>query len=135
MKVANVKKVLLIIVIAIAIVGIGFFSIVQLTKPKDPFALNYDPGDSFITDVKSSDSLLKTDVVILVSDDSWIAQLEENNHIIRNDIIFILRSMTRDEIKRDGIEALLSEAIVGKLNAEFETDVFQEIYFNEFVIQ
>ena len=87
------KKILIIIIILAVLGGGGFAAYSMLSGPKEvvlkPFS--YDPGEYFITDVKGGGSLLKTDIMIYVDDDTLEEELVENNHIIRNDIIFILR--------------------------------------------
>ena len=131
------KKILIIIIIIAVLGGGGFAAYSLLSGPKEvvltPFS--YDPGEYFITDVKGGGSLLKTDIMIYVEDDRLEEQLIENNHIIRNDIIFILRNMTAEELKAEGVEQTLSGAITARLNEEFATESFTRIYFNEFVIQ
>lgn len=132
------KKTLIIIIIAcLVLAGGGFLALKLLAGPRETILrpMTYDPGDYFITDVKDSNSLLKTDIMIYVEDDRLQEDLLANNHIIRNDIIFILRNMTAEELKAAGIEETLSRAITDRLNSEFETDSFSRVYFNEFVIQ
>jgi len=133
-----VKKTLIIIIISsLILIGGGYLGLTLLTGSKEPVLRpsTYDPGDYFVTDVKGGGSLLKTDIMIYIEDDRLLKELTANNHIIRNDIIFILRNMTAEELKAEGVEETLSRAITAKLNSEFATESFARIYFNEFVIQ
>lgn len=131
------KKILIIIILIILLAVGGFVAYKIISAPRvielKPFT--YDPGDYFVTDVKGGGALLKTDIMIDVSDDRLAAELTAENYKIRNDIIFILRSMSAEELRADGIENTLSEVITTKLNAEFETESFTKVYFNEFVVQ
>ena len=129
-------KKIIIIVVAVLALGIGaFVFFTQSSQPKALVPFTHDPGDYFITDIKGSNQLLKADIMIYVADDSIKLEIEEKNHIIRNDIIFILRSMTAEQLKAEGIQDQLSASITARLNQEFENEDFLKIYFNEFVIQ
>lgn len=129
------KKIIIIIVVLVVLGVGGFVFFSQSNQPKAIVPFTHDPGDYFITDIKGSNQLLKADIMIYVADDTIKLEIEENNHIIRNDIIFILRSMTAEQLKSDGIQDQLSTAITTRLNQEFENEDFLQIYFNEFVIQ
>lgn len=129
------KKILLIIIAVLLVGAGGIVAVTQLAKPRPPEPYTHNPGAYFVTDVKGSSSLLKTDIMIEVGDIKMKGNLETNNHIIRNEIIFILRSLTVEELKADGVEETLNRLITEKLNDTFATENFLKIYFNEFVIQ
>jgi flagellar protein FliL len=127
-------KKILIIVIAVLVLG-GGGTYYFLTKPPKDLSFNYDPGSYFVTDIKDSRRLLKTDIMIFASHDKQKEQWVEENHKIRDIIIFTLRAKTETDLTQADIEAKLNEEIIAKLNEEFETDAFVKIYFNEFVLQ
>ena len=129
------KKIIIVAVIVLVLGVGGFLVFSQMSKPKAIVPFTHDPGDYFITDIKGSSQLLKADIMICIADAAIKTEVEEKNHIIRNDIIFILRSMTADQLKAEGVQDQLSKAITSQLNAEFENEDFLQIYFNEFVIQ
>jgi flagellar FliL protein len=61
--------------------------------------------------------------------------LTENNHIIRDIIVFTLRSKTEDELRSNDIEKTLRDEIVNSLATKMGLDYIQTIYFNDYVIQ
>lgn len=129
-------KKIIILVVLIALGGVGGVLVYKkVAAPVEIVQFVHDPGDYFVTDISGSKSLLKTDIMILMRDDQIKADIAEDNHRIRNDIIFILRSKTEQELKTPGIESSLNDEIIAKLNADFEMEDFLKIYFNEFVIQ
>lgn len=130
------KKVILIIVIIAVIAGAagGAFLALRPGEERDR-SFSYDPGEFFVTDIQDSNRLLKTDVILVLSDSREEGHYLQHNHRIRNTIIFVLRNMTEDQLMQSDIEDRLNRAIIDHLNREFDTDHFQKVYFNEFVIQ
>ncbi len=104
-------------------------------SPKELVPFTLDPGEYFVTNIKGSDSYLKTDIMLLAADDTYKKEFEEDTSEIRDTIIYILRSMTIDELKAEDIQEKLSLAITTALNEKLEHELFLKIYFNEFVIQ
>lgn len=129
------KKIIIIVILVIAAGAGSVLAYRHFTAPRPVVPFVHDPGDYFVTDIKGSKALLKTDIMILVRDSQLQTGIAANNHKVRNDIIFILRGKTEEELKAPGIENALNQEITGKLNAEFACEDFLQIYFNEFVIQ
>ncbi|MDN5314238.1 MAG: flagellar protein FliL [Clostridiales bacterium] len=132
------KKIIIIVLVVALIAGGAAYYLLTKDKVVDK-SFNYDPGEYFVTDIQGSGSLLKTDVVLRMHNSDYTEILTENNHRIRDKIIFILRSKNEEELKNADIQKKLSQEILEKLNEEFseefENDQFLGIYFNEFVIQ
>ena len=131
------KKVIIIILItvfALILIGTGVFFALQTRQERD-YSFNYDPGTFFVTDIQESRRLLKTDVIITMADSREQGFYLDNNHRIRNTIIFVLRNKDEEELMKPNIEQLLNKELISELNREFETEDFIQIYFNEFVIQ
>lgn len=129
------KKIIAIVLIILAAGAGGFFAWQNMNRPKPVVPFTHDPGDYFVTDIRESSQLLKTDIMILMKDEAKKTEIEENNHRIRNVIIFILRNKTVEDLRTAGIELKLNQEITKKLCAEFKNEDFLQIYFNEFVIQ
>ena len=132
------KKIIIIVLVVALIAGGAAYYLLTKDKVVDK-SFNYDPGEYFVTDIQGSGSLLKTDVMLRMHNSDYTEILTENNHRIRDKIIFILRSKNEEELKKADIQKKLSQEILEKLNEEFseefENDQFLGIYFNEFVIQ
>ena len=126
--------IIIIVILALAAGGGGVFLAMQTREEKD-YSFHYDPGDFFVTDIQESRRLLKTDLILYMADSREHEYYVENNHQIRNAIIFILRNKDEEELMKADIEKRLSNEIISRLNKEFDTEDFLQIYFNEFVIQ
>jgi len=129
------KKIILILLAVIVVLGLGAGALIFLGGEKAPEPYNLDPGEYFVTDIQESLGLLKSDLIIQMRDKQEQKVYAEEMHIIRNDIIFILRNKTETQLKTPDIENQLSEEICSSLNQEFDCEDFQRVYFNEFAIQ
>jgi len=131
------KKVITIIVLILA-VGAGAVYFLFLAPPPEPETIFYVPGDYFVTNIKDSSRLLKTTIVFELSttDPSGDQKyLTEHNHMLRDIIVFTLRSYSEDELRAEGIQDELRREIVEKLREQMNLDYIQTIYFNDYVIQ
>ena len=131
------KKIVITIIIsafALVLIGTGVFFYLQ-TRPEKDYSFNYDPGTFFVTDIQESRRLLKTDIIIAMADSRELEFYLENNHRIRNTILFVLRNKDEEELMKANIEQLLNKELISELNREFDTGDFIQVYFNEFVIQ
>ena len=61
--------------------------------------------------------------------------LTENNHIIRDVIIFTLREYTEEELRSSDIEGILDAELVANLESALGVEYIQRVYFDDFVIQ
>lgn len=128
------KKIIIIVIIALALGGGAAWYFLK-PKPVVDLSFNYDPGEYFVTDIKNSKRLLKTDIIIHALDKSLEVEWTENNHVIRDIVIFTLREKTEEQLQSPTIQKDLNDELILKLRAEFETEAFEKLYFNEFVIQ
>ncbi len=132
------KKIIIIIVLVLLVAGAGLYFFVFSGGPKEPDICYYTPGDYFVTNVKDSTALFKVTIVIeylTTNEESTREHLSEINHAIRDIIVFTLRSKTEPELRSQGIEQELRNAIVDNLNKGLGIDYISTIYFNDFVIQ
>ena len=131
------KKIIIIILVALAVAGAAVYFLF-LAPPPEPETSYYVPGDYFVTNIKDSTRLLKTTIVLELSTtdpDVATKYLTEHNHILRDIIVFTLRSRNEDELRSDGIENDLRKEIVDSLKSQMGLDYIQTIYFNDYVIQ
>ncbi|NLA86777.1 MAG: flagellar basal body-associated FliL family protein [Clostridiales bacterium] len=129
------KKILIIAVAAIAI-GVGAYFLF-FNKPDDAEEKFYQFAieDSFISNVKDSQKLFKTTIVLKIDKDNMDEYFKENIYIIRDTILIILRSLTVEDISGADIMERLRVEISSALNRELGIDNIDSIYFNDFVMQ
>ena len=131
------KKILIIVAVAVIVAGAAVY-LLFLMPPPAPETVYYVPGDYFVTNISDSTRLLKTTIVLEISTtdpDGVTEYLTENNHIIRDVIVFTLRNKTEDELRSNDIEKTLRSEIVNNLESKMGLDYIVTIYFNDYVIQ
>ena len=131
------KKILIIVGVVIVVAGAAVYFLF-LAPPPQPETMFYVPGDYFVTNISDSTRLLKATIVLEISttDPTGVTKyLTENNHIIRDNIVFTLRSKTEEELRSQGIEEQLRTEIVNNLKSKMGLDYITTIYFNDYVIQ
>lgn len=135
----NKKLVIIIVVVLIAAVAATLY-FTMFKKPPEKINNFYTPGDFFVTNVKDSSSLIKTTIVLEINvyekDLEKITEyLTENNHVIRDIIVFTLRSKTEEELRAQDIDAILRQEIVQNISNQMDVDYITTVYFNDYVIQ
>jgi len=131
-------KKIIIIIVAVLLVAGGAVYFLFLKPAPEPEVSFYSPGESFVTNIKDSVRLLKTSVVLEVSTtetEEVTEYLTKNNHIIRDIVLFTLRSKTEDELRSMGVEEGLREELRKNISRQLGIDYVQKVYFNDFVIQ
>jgi flagellar FliL protein len=131
------KKIIIIVAVVLVVAGAAVYFFF-LKPPPEPETIYYSPGSHFITNVKDSTRLLKATIVIEISttDAAGVTEyLTENNHIVRDIILFTLCEKTEEELRATGVQEMLRDTIVSKLNSDMGIDYVQTIYFNDYVIQ
>lgn len=129
------KKIIIIlcaVIVLLVSVVVGF---IIARTPKEPKLYMIDPGDSFITNVQDSTSLLKTDILLETSNKDTSEFLTVNNYKIRDVIIKILRNKTKADLTQKDTQDILEREIIDNLTREYQVEGIENIYFNEFVIQ
>ncbi len=94
-----------------------------------------DPGDAFVTNVKDSKRLLKTDIIVEVLDQKTATLLEEKNYLVRDVVNDILRSKTEEELSAADTQRMLNQEITAALGESLSTESVYSVYFNTLVIQ
>jgi len=135
------KKRLVIIIVVVLLVAAAvtlYFTVFK--KPAQKIHSFYKPGDYFVTNVKDSPALIKATIVLELyvyeKDLEKVTEhLTENNHIIRDIIVFKLRSMTEEELRSQDVAETLRDEIVQSINTRMDIDYITSVYFNDYVIQ
>ncbi len=131
------KKILIIVLVVLVVAGVAAYFLL-LMPPPEAETVYYVPGDYFVTNIADSTRLLKTTIVLELSTtdpEGVVEYLTENNHILRDIVVFTLRSKTEDELRSDGIENTLRDEIVNNVESKMGLDYIETIYFNDYVIQ
>lgn len=126
------------VVLILAAAATVYFTVIK--KPPEKISSYYMPGDFFVTNVKDSPSLIKTTIVLELyvyekDLEDVNLYLTENNHIIRDIIVFKLRSMTEEELRSQDVAATLRKELVKSINDRMDIDYITSVYFNDYVIQ
>jgi len=134
------KKFVIIIVVILVVAAAATLYFTVIKKPPEKIHSFYTPGDFFVTNVKDSPSLIKTTIVldlyVYEKDLEDITEhLTENNHIIRDIIVFKLRSMTEEELRSQDVAQTLRQEIVESIHEKMDIDYITTVYFNDYVIQ
>jgi flagellar FliL protein len=128
------KKIIIIIVAVLVVAAAVFFLFVFKGEPKPEYD-QYSPGEYFVTNVKDSNRLLKTSIVLELDSEKLQEELTEKNTLIRDTIIYILRDMDEQEIMSDQAQDILRNEIRIALNSKLETEHIIGVLFNDFVMQ
>ncbi len=128
------KKFLSVILIFIISGLCAFLGFSYLNDTAEKFYL-LDTGGHFITNVKDTKNLLKSDIAIKMSDKNQHRTFEANNFQVRDAIIGVLRSKSYDELKNPGVQETLKDEIKNRLCEVLPGDSIVDTYFREFVIQ
>jgi len=134
--------IVLIILLVIFILGMGFFMFYMFSPAGAAFSnsvkkdevIGYNTGSEFITTLKNSNRVIKTDIVIEVQNKKDERKLSEYNYRVRDCILTILGNIAEEEIKREDFKDELKAQIKDALQEMLEIDSIKGIYFNEFVI-
>ncbi len=134
----NKKVMIIILAIVIVAAGVLYFTVFRgedeaPVRPEDNY-FSYVPGDYFITNVKDSNRLLKVTIVLQMDSDKLEEKLKKEEYIIRDNILFYLRSLREEDILSEDVENNLRENLRPILNEALGFDNIVNIYFNDFVM-
>lgn len=134
------SKKILILLLAVVLLGGGaaaYFLVIRpsQTAGQEPVFYQYAIKDSFVTNVKGSSKLFKATVVLVASEKGLDGFIEDNQYVIRDTILFDLRSLTEEDIKSADIQDKLRLSISQDLNKALDTESMVSVYFSDFVMQ
>jgi len=128
------KKVILVFFVIALCAASAFAGYAFLKEPKAK-VFAYSSGNYFVTNITDSRCLLKSDLIIEVTNKKYYTELARNTHRVRDAIINILRSKSYDEMKNPNIQNILKLEIKNRVCEKLTGVTIADIYFNEFVIQ
>lgn len=128
---------IIIIGLVILVIALGGAVLWFMNASKEPVVEHflYDTGDAFVTNIAESRSLLKTHVTIELTDKESLKFCESNQVKVRDTIIGILRSKTREVLAAEENTHNLKQEVISTLCDQYALKGIENIYFNEFVIQ
>lgn len=127
------KAVIFILLVIVVAAGIMLYMFVLKGEP-EPTYDQYSPGEYFVTNVKESNRLLKTSIVLELDSDKMQEELTEKNTLIRDTIIIILRELDETEVRAPDVQEKLREMLKDALNKQLGTEHIIGILFNDFVM-
>jgi len=137
-KVLLLVLVILVLLILVGAGGVYFFLLRETPEsqeqPNVPEGVLFHTGDVFITNIKDSDQLLRTDVFVRIAE-QHAPILQQNSELIRDRIIRVLRSFNEEDITGDDFQQLVRDQIKSDLQNTLNIDTISDIYFTEFVLQ
>lgn len=106
----------------------------------------YSPGDYFVTNIRDSHKLLKTQIVLTfeVPEDSstpgtpdadTMAGIKNANHLIRDCIIGVLSAKTEDDLRDPDAMNIVRDELLDELVYALELNSLTNVSFEEFVWQ
>lgn len=133
----NRKAMIIILTLVLVAGGILYFTVFkgkeESARPEDNY-YSYVPGDYFITNVKDSNRLLKVTIVLQLDSNKLEEKLKKEEYIIRDNILFYLRSLREEDILADDVEENLRNDLIPILNEALGFESIVNIYFNDFVM-
>ena len=137
MKNKAILPILLVLILAIAGGAMYFFVLRDSgdKKEAEPVYYTYNIEDAFVTNVKNSNKLFKTTIVLVANTETLDSVLAEKEYIVRDTILFMLRDLTEEDITKEGIQDELRTKITDALNQALGIDSITTISFGDFVMQ
>lgn len=133
----NMKKLLPVIIIVVLLIVALLLYFFVFKGESEAVYTTYSPGDFFVTNVKDTQHLFKVGIILVLDTDNakLLKRLEENQAMVRDTIIYILRDLEKETIDDTTSQETLKRVIINALNARFEIDNFADVLFSDYVIQ
>ena len=135
MKKGTAAVVVILIVILIGGGLAAYYYYFAQPETDAPKLYSYTPGDFFVTNIYESRSLLKVTIVLVLNTDKQMGYLKENEYILRDAVIGVLRAKTEEELRMLDATDVLREDLVNVLRNELDMDYLVTIYFYDYVLQ
>jgi len=138
------KNILLIIVIILLIImtfGITvFFMQKNIQVEEESFRIDknimmYSFDESFISNVKDSNKILKVTIKLELSNSKIQEIVDARNPEIRHEINLLLRGKTEEDLKGSEGQSNLQKEILSVTRKLLNTEKVLNVYFDEFIIQ
>jgi len=132
--------ILLVVVILIVAAGAAIYFFMfrgentEESQPQEEVGIVFHTGEVFVTNLKDSELLLKTDIFISVPNRN-LRILQDNVQLVRDRIIRVLRSFNEDDILMENLQDAVGDRIKTDLQNTLNIDRILDVYFTEFVLQ
>jgi len=132
--------ILLVVVIVIVAAGAAIYFFMfrgqdtETSQPQEEVGIVFHTGEVFVTNLRESELLLKTDIFISVPNRN-LSILQDNVQLVRDRIIRVLRSFTEEDILQEELQDIVGERIKIDLQNTLNIDKILDVYFTEFVLQ
>jgi len=134
--------IIILVVVVILIVAAGaaiyFFMFrgqnTEASQPQEEVGIVFHTGEVFVTNLRNSELLLKTDIFISVPDRN-LRILQDNVQLVRDRIIRVLRSFSEEDILQEELQDIVGDRIKSDLQNTLNIDKILDVYFTEFVLQ
>ena len=128
------KKRIVSFLLILVIVCAPVFVITGCSGDEKEVYVEYIPGDVFTVNVHESNRILKCGIVLVLNKEGLEDMLDANRTRIRDRIIFILRDLNEDDVRRTGTQDDLRERIIEELNEMLDIENIVEVIFNDYVM-
>lgn len=138
MKKKVVLPILIVLILAVAAGSVYYFFFRDKgddNAKSEPVYSTYSLDDSFVTNVKDSNKLFKTSIVLVADSDQLTDLLKDKEYVVRDTILFLLRDLTEEDIRSETIQNTLRPKIAKALNEALGIDNIKSVYFGDFVMQ
>lgn len=139
------KNILVIIIVILFIIIISFGLTILFMQNNngekdeslkvDKNIIMYSFSDSFISNVKDSNKILKITVRLELSNSKVEEVINARSPELRNEINLLLRGKTEEDLKGSEGQSNLQKEILSVVRKLLNTDKVLNVYFDEFIIQ
>lgn len=103
-------------------------------QPQVEPGIVFHTGEVFVTNLRNSELLLKTDIFISIPNRN-LKILQDNVQLVRDRIIRVLRSFTEEDILDENLQDVVRDRIKSDIQNTLNIDTILDVYFTEFVLQ
>lgn len=137
----TIKKVFLFsiigfIIIALIAGGIFYFTVYRKSEPvaEEVITFTYSLGELY-SNLKGSNRILKINIVLEITDEKFIENLDSEKSKITNHILELLRSKNESQLSGDSGQQSLRNEILKLMNSLLPSEKISDVFFVEFIIQ
>ena len=133
------KKTIIIILAVVVVLGIAAYFVLPTILGEKEAVIEehfYPLEDYFVVNVKDGNGMLfKATVVLVVDNEDMISFIKEHEYQIRDQLLFLFRSLSKEDIQDQGIQDRLRVEIPAMLNEMLGVTHFTSVLFGDFVMQ
>ncbi|MBS3994163.1 MAG: flagellar basal body-associated FliL family protein [Alkaliphilus sp.] len=137
----TIKKVFLFsiigfIIIALIAGGIFYFTVYRKSEPvaEEVITFTYSLGELY-SNLKDSNRILKINIVLEITDEKFIENLDSERSKITNHILELLRSKNESQLSGNSGQENLRNEILKLVNSLLPSEKINDVFFVEFITQ